>query len=227
LRDKEIQKKEDIMDFTHKMKAYMSSHEIEDVKIHSSIVMGNIYQEMKGICRIYCPDIVVLGSMGKEEGTKSGLATLVSELTSSLKVPVYVIPGPSTLKDFEKMNILYATDFNENEHASLDQLISLMEPFNNQITCIHIDTAQNPAKNERMDELNAFLEKDYGQHEISCQLIESKDVYHGIKEFADRNRHNLLSFTIQKRGIFDKLFRPNLYKKILQEANIPILVFPS
>ena len=78
-----------------------------------------------------------------------------------------------------------------------------------------------------MDELNVFLKKDYSQHEIYCQLIEDEDVYHGIKDFADRNRINLLSFTVQKRGIFDKLFKPNLFKKILQESNLPILLFPS
>ena len=102
-----------------------------------------------------------------------------------------------------------------------------MEPFDKRITCIHIDTAHNPAKKERMVELNAFLKEDYRLHEINCQLIEDEDVYHGIKDFADRNSINLLSFTIQKRGIFDKLFKPNLFKKILQEANLPILIFPS
>jgi hypothetical protein len=102
-----------------------------------------------------------------------------------------------------------------------------MELFDKQVTCIHIDTAHNPAKNERMDELNLQLIKEYSQHDIKCYLIEDEDVYLGIKDFTDRNQINLLSFTVHKRGIFEKLFKPNLFKEILQESNLPILLFPS
>jgi hypothetical protein len=102
-----------------------------------------------------------------------------------------------------------------------------MEPFEASITCIHIDTAHNPANEERMDELNAFLAKEYGNKKIQCRLIDYSDVYQGISDYVESSIVNLLSFTIQKRGIFDILFMPNLFKKILQEASVPILIFPS
>ena len=78
-----------------------------------------------------------------------------------------------------------------------------------------------------MEELNIQLKKDYAEHQILCQLIEDDDMYHGIKDFASRNQVNLLSFTVHKRRIFEKLFKPNLFKRILQESNLPILLFPS
>jgi len=227
LKATEKKAKADIVTFTHKMKAYLETQKIKDVKIHSSIVMGNILEKIKGISKIYKPDVVVLGTVGRKEESKSVLMGVANEIISGLEIPAYAIPGPCTSGDFEKVNILYATDFNEKDHHSLDQLLKIVEPFDKRVTCIHIDTAHNPAKKERMDELNVFLKKDYSQHEIYCQLIADEDVYHGIKDFADRNRINLLSFTVQKRGIFDKLFKPNLFKKILQESNLPILLFPS
>jgi hypothetical protein len=76
-----------------------------------------------------------------------------------------------------------------------------------------------------MDKLNEMLGKEYGQHEIQCRLIEDEDVYHGISEFAKINNINLLSLTTQKRGIFEKLFKPSLFKKILQESSLPMLIF--
>ena len=109
----------------------------------------------------------------------------------------------------------------------MDQLLTLMEHFNKQITCIHIDTADNPVDFERMDELNEFFKKEYSQHQLMCRLIVDENVYHGIKDYADKNDINLLSFTTRKQGIFKKLFRGSLFKKILQEANLPILIFPS
>jgi nucleotide-binding universal stress UspA family protein len=227
LRETEKKAKASIVAFTQKMKDYIAFHKIAGVKIHSSMVMGNIIEKIKGISKIYKPEMIVLGTIGRKEGSKSVLTGVTNEIINALEIPVYAIPGPTSDKDFEKVNILYATDFNEKDHKSLDQLLKIVDPLDKRIACIHIDTAHNPAKKERMDELNKFLKKDYSQHDIYCQLIEDVNVYHGLKEFADKNSINLLSFTVQKRGIFEKLFKPNLFKKILQEANLPILIFPS
>jgi len=197
------------------------------VRIHSSLAMGNIIGKIKGVSMKYKPDVIVLGTEGRREDSKSVLAGLTKSIISGLEVPVYAIPGPCSPEDFESVKILYATDFDEKDHNSLERLLKIVEPFDKQVTCIHIDTAHNPAKIERMDELNTQLKKEYGKHDIQCQLIEDDDVYHGMKDFTSRNQINLLSFTVHKRGIFEKLFKPNLFKRILQESNLPILLFPS
>ena len=226
---KEVEKKAKagIVSFTRKIRGYMETHQIRDIRIHATTVMGNTIDRMKEISNIYNPNLIVLGTVGRREASDSVLAGVANEIIRGLAIPVYAIPGPRTSRDFEKVNILYATDFNEKDNTSLNQLLKIVEFLDKSITCIHIDTAHNPAKKERLNELNAFLEKDYGQHDIQCRLIEDEDVYHGIKQYADQNDINLISFTTQKRGIFEKLFKPNLFKKILQEANLPILIFPS
>ena len=227
LKETEKKAKTGIVDFTHKMKAYMGSQKIKEVRIHSYIAMGNIIGKIKEISKEYKPEVIVLGTIGKREDSKSVLTGLVNAIISGLEIPVYAIPGPRSQEDFEHANILYATDFNEKDHNSLERLLKIVEPFDKQVTCIHIDTAHNPAKIERMDELNLQLKKEYSQHDIKCYLFEDEDVYHGIKDFADSNQINLISFTVHKRGIFEKLFKPNLFRKILQESNLPILLFPS
>lgn len=227
LKETEQRAKAEMVDFIHKMKAYMDARKIGVVKIHSSIVKGNIIGQIKGISKRYKPDVIVLGTLGKREDSKSVFLGLIHSIVHGLDVPVYAIPGPCTREDFEDVNILYATDLNEKEHHSLERLLKIVKPFHKQVTCIHIDTAQNPAKKERLAELNIQLKKDYSQHDIQCRIIEDADVYNGIKEFAEKNHMNLLSFTVHKRGIFEKLFRPNLFQKILQESSLPILLFPS
>lgn len=216
-----------ILEFTRKMKAYMYALDIPDVHIHSCLFMGRILPGIEEIANAYKPDFIVLGtvsSIGDPKGIFGGLA---DALIHGLDIPLYAIPGPCSRRQFEKVNILYATDFNEKDHVSLERLLDIVEPFDKKISCVHIDTAHNPAKSERMDELNLQLKREYSQHDILCRLIEDKDVFHGIKSFSETHNINLLSFTVSKRGIFDKLFKPNLLKKILQESNLPMLLFPS
>jgi nucleotide-binding universal stress UspA family protein len=219
--------KSEIVALTQRINEYMLAHGIENVKVHSSTIIGNIVWRIKNICSQYQPDFVVLGTVGQMKSPKSVLTGLANEIIKDLGIPVFAVPGPFNEQHFEMMNILYATDFNEKDHISLDQMLKILEPIKKRVTCIHIDTEHNPTKEDRMDELNDFLTTAYSRHDIICRLIEDDDVYGGIKEFAEKNSINLLSFTTQKQGIFMKLFRPNLFKKILQEAVLPILIFPS
>ena len=227
LLESEKKAKSEMVALFQRIKDYMNQHEIKGVKIHSSTMMGHIIRSLKGICSKYNPDLIVLGTVGKKEESDSVLAGVANAIIKGLGIPVYAIPGPFNAEDFEKMNILYATDFNEKDHTSLNKLLNLMEHFKKRITCIHIDTANNPVNYEIMDELNEVLKQQYSQHHLACHLVVDEDVYHGIKDFADRSDINLLSFTTRKQGIFKKLFRSSLFKKILQEANLPILIFPS
>ncbi len=227
LLESEKKAKSEMVALFQRVKDYMTRHDIKGVNIHSSTMMGHIVRSLKGICSEYNPDLLVLGTVGKREKSDSVLAGVAHHIILGLGIPVYAIPGPFNVDEFEKMNILYATDFNEKDHTSLNQLLSIMEPFEKRITCIHIDTANNPVNYEIMDELNEVLKQQYSQHQLACRLIVDEDVYHGIKDFADKYDINLLSFTTRKQGIFKKLFRSSLFKKILQEANLPILIFPS
>ncbi len=216
-----------MVEFLRKMKSYMEDQKISTVRIHSAMVMGSIVGKIKSVSQEYRPDLIVLGTIGRREDSKSVFSGLARLLISDLDIPLYAIPGPVSPEVSEKVDILYATDFNERDHNSLEQLLKIVEPFEKKITCIHIDTTQNKAKVERMDELNLQLKADYPGHDIKCWLFDDSDVFRGIKDYADQHRINLLSFTVHKRGIFEKLFKPNLFKKMLQESNVPILIFPS
>ena len=226
-KEEEKRASDGMIKFSGKIKTYLKRNKIDDVMYHPVIAMGHIIRTIKNVCKAYQPDVMVLGTVGYQEEAKSVFTGAVKELVNELDIPVFAIPGPCRLTAFENMKILYATDFNENDHSSLNRLLKIMEDIKKQITCIHIDTAHNPAKEERIDELNVFLKHMYSNIEIRCVLLDYVNVYQGIKDYADSNEMNLLSFTIEKRSIFDMLFMPNLFKKILQEAGMPILIFPS
>lgn len=226
-REEERKAKLKMVSFVGRIKEFMKASNIDGVFVHSVIAMGNIIFTMKEISRSYQPDLIVINTLGKSKGKRSVFASVAKELVNDLNIPLFAIPGTRPAEDFEKLKILYATDFNEKDHSSLNRLLMITESFKKKITCIHIDTAHNPANEERIDDLNELLLKEYGPQEISCRLIDYADISQGIKDVAESGGYNLLSFTVHKRGIFEMLFMPNLFKKVLQEASLPILIFPS
>lgn len=225
--EEERKAKEAMLEFSRRIREYAGNQGIKNISIHTTIAMGYLERTIKDIAINYKPDFLVLNTQGRSSGSKSAFSRIAKELVSELHIPLFAIPGPGSAAEVEKMKVLYATDFNENDHSSLNRLLEILKPMKKEITCIHIDTEHNPSHEERMDELNTFLGKEYGKHAIQCRMIDHTDISQGIKDFAEAGNFNLLSFTIHKRGIFEILFMPNLFKKILQEASIPILIFPS
>jgi len=102
--------------------------------------------------------------------------------------------------------IIVPTDFSKGSEHACYYAIHLAQKMNAEIKLLHV--YENPVADLSIKETATYQ-------------------YRGIKDFADRNQTNLLSLTVHKRGIFEKLFKPNLFKKILQESNLPILIFPS
>ena len=158
VKETEEKAKQGVVDFTQKMKAYMSSEKIEGVNIHSYTAMGNLVGSIRGIGKTYKPDLIVLGTIGRSENSKIMLAGLADAVINGLDIPLYAIPGPCNPEDFENLKVLYATDFNEKDNIYLDHLLEILMPFKKQISCVHIDTEHNPAKKERMFELNFTAE---------------------------------------------------------------------
>lgn len=227
LADAEKSANAELMTFDQKMKDFMKVMEMTDVRMHSNMIMGKVLAGVKKISDSYEPDFIVMGTLSSGEGFQSMFGDLADSLVLGLKIPLYAIPGPVSKEFFRKINVLYATDFNEKDHHSLECLLDLLEPFDKKLSCIHVETAEKTAAKERVDELNAQLEKEYGAHEISCVLNRDEDVFSGITSYAIQNHANLLSFTVQKRRVFQKLFKPKLFQKILKEAGLPLLLFPS
>jgi len=216
-----------LMEFMNRIKTYGTKHGLGEIQMLPASIMGRVVNRISEIAEVYQPDFLVLGTEGKKEGSRSVLGGLGMNMIQKLELPLFAVPEAFIPHEHQKMNILYATDFNEKDHNSLNRLLHLLSPFDIEITCIHIETEPDLQMEERMDELNFFLARNYRSHRIQCRLIEDKDVFHGIQQYTDSNKINLLSFTTRKKHIFEKLFRPNLFKKILQEARVPILIFPS
>jgi hypothetical protein len=115
---------------------------------------------------------------------------------------VLTIPKSATYQDIKKINIMYATNFNEADNSSLDKLLKIMAPFDKEIHCVHIDIYDDPYKQSKVDKLNQLFKKEYSKHKIECK------------------------FSKPKRSLFYKLFYPSNFEKLVSTEKIPMLIFP-
>lgn len=171
------------------------------------------------------PDIVIMGTRGKDK-SKTILGSVTASIIRKLKLPVLAIPGEySFIGEKNIRNIMYVTEFDESDFASIKKLMDLTDQLNLNIYCVHLGEVANEWDKIKMDGLKEYFRKAYSKSEVECELVYSKDPIGRVNALVENKKINILSVTSRKRGIIDKLFKINLTKKLFYHTNIPLLVF--
>ena len=195
-------------------------------KMHFALLKGNPEDVIVALCKRYKPDLIIMGPKGKDEKKSAFIGSVTTKVIEHTNFPALTIPKSAIYQGAKKINIMYATDFNEADNSSLNKLLDIVSPFDTEIRCIHIDIENDPLKQGKVDEINQSLKKEYSKCNIQCKLFESRDVIKGFEDFIEENNIDLISFSSPRRTLFYKIFHPNNLKKMVSTSKIPMLVFP-
>jgi hypothetical protein len=78
-----------------------------------------------------------------------------------------------------------------------------------------------------MDGLMAYFSKAYGKTQVTYSFIHQKNLLEDLDNLVREKSINIISLTSHRRNLIEKLFKPNLPKKLFYHSGIPLLVFHS
>lgn len=139
-------------------------------------------------------------------------------------VPMLFIPNGYNWR--ESKEVVYATDFSENDIITIDRIFNILKPYKPHIHVIHfMEDTDNPSESIQMEQLEqAFLKKEF-EGEIHFQLVHTDNAPQALKIFCERNDISLSSFIAYRKGFFDFMFKEKLDKDAFFNLNIPMLTF--
>lgn len=170
--------------------------------------------------------LIVMGSGGKDAlyGT---LGSIAADIIYNATVPVMVVPEDTpdkTLNSFS--NILYATNFDEKDFASIEKLMNITKPFGIKLKCIHVGREKgNDWDVARLEGMKDVLHKKYSEIKFECCLISGDDVLQSLENYIKDEKIDILSLTTHKRNMITRLFNPSLARRMVFHTHTPLLVF--
>jgi nucleotide-binding universal stress UspA family protein len=212
--------------FVQLLQTELLKNGLNGVGFHYTLLKGKPEYQIISISELFKPFMIVLGAQGTGKMPNDIIGSVTTRVIENTTVPILAIPENWDYKSFEKLNILYATDFHDSDFSAFNNLLEIVKPFNVQFDCIHIESSETqPWKEMQMFKLESFLGKTYPEIPIKCHLINHKNLLKGIQDFVDEKNIDIISFTSPKRSIFYKLVNPNNLKKMLYQSKIPLLIF--
>lgn len=195
----------------------------DNITVRPVLVSGDPEEELIELSKRENPHLILMGTRGK--GGKRFLeGSLVKSVMTKCDVPMLFIPEGYSWR--ESKEVVYATDFSENDIATIDRIFNILKPYKPHIHVIHfVEDSDNPKEAIQMEQLEqAFLEKDF-EGEIHFQLVHTDNAPQALKIFCERNDISLSSFIAYQKGFFDFIFKDKLDKDDFLNLNIPMLTF--
>lgn len=190
------------------------------------IKSGYPEEDILSYSRRHKPRLIVVGS-GGENYPHGIVGSVTADIMYNANVPVLVVPKNApekTVSDFSK--VLYATNFDEKDFVAIDKLLKLLEPFDMELTCVHVgQPRQNGWDYARLEGMKELLHKKYKSRNFNCRLLEGNDVLNALEDYFKVEKVDLLSLTSHKRNMISRLFNPSLARKMVFHSQTPLLIF--
>jgi nucleotide-binding universal stress UspA family protein len=196
---------------------------------------GDVFAEISTETAIIRPVIEKLLAQDKVhmvlmEGSESdGFWTQNStdmDIIRNIKCPAWVIPPKITYDPFKE--ILYATDYHEEDLLTLRKLIALTHRFSPNITALHITENYDFEVRIKKAGFQEMVKTKTAYDKVSVESLVDRtgeDIGQMINDYASLIDANLIVVLKENRPFFDRLFKSSSAKKIIQQAKIPVLVY--
>lgn len=219
--------KENLLKFFNKLRSYADEHDLKGIKIGYALREGFASYGIIDMCKRYKPGMVIMGT--KSEGFRSTelVGSVVADVARDVKVPILVIPENANLKDIDEVkNVLYATRFDDNDFVAIRKLVTILSGFSVNLVCGHVcNDPDCKITQAKMNNLKEYTAKTFKKTAIEFDIIKGKSTAEAFKGYIAGKNIDLMALTMHKRNILERLFNPSLTRKMLSDAEIPLLIF--
>jgi nucleotide-binding universal stress UspA family protein len=222
----EDSEKETMEGFILGLREYVRENCLPAIRFSYDITPGVPEDEIIRFSESYVPDLIIMGTKGKGTGMGSIMGSVTASVINRIAYPLLAIPEKYTFVGEKNVkNLLYVTDFDESDFLTLRSLILLTDQLDLDIHCVHIGDDPKSWDRVRMDGLMDYFRRAYGKTQVDYSFISQKNLLYDLDELIRQKSINILSLTAHRQTIVDKLFKPNITKKLFYHTSIPLLVF--
>jgi hypothetical protein len=147
-------------------------------------------------------------------------------IISNLSCPVWVIPGSSRFIPFQQ--VVYITDYNQEDIPVLKNLLGLMEACDPQITALHVTSDVDFDEKIRQAGFREMLRSKTSSDKITVESLfenEHDDLATATNQYCSTKGTDLIVVMQEDAGFWEKLFRESSAVKLMKQVELPLFIY--
>ena len=165
-------------------------------------------------------DIIIMGSKGLSELEEITIGSNTEKVVRTSKRPVIVVK-----KDFEKFklkNLVFASNFKEENKEVFDKFVHFANTFNSKIHLLKVNTPANfQITSETKQEIQNFI-SDFNLEKHKINVYNDVSVEKGILNFSKEINADLIALSTHGRSGLAHLFTGSVTKTLSKNALKPM-----
>lgn len=195
------------------------------VKYDYTLREGLPEEEIIAYGKEYRPDLIVMGTRGKDQKDIDLIGSVTGEVIEMNKVPVLAIPENVPFHDLgEAKHIAFATSFSQRDLIAFDRFMDVIKGYDVQIHLFNISTSRDEWNEIRLTGVREYFQKQYPEASISYTVLDDGDLLLAIEKFVRDQHIDLIALTTYRRNILARILNPSIAKKMLFHTDTPLLV---
>ncbi len=187
---------------------------------------GDLSDNLKNVLESEDIEMIMMGT-SKQSGFKHFLFGKNTNLViSNAKRPVLILPGKFEFKDVQK--VLFATDFNLSDLRAVNLLAKYAEALHFDLELVHVNDIEDKESEENVSKQVFFnMLEDINHPNLTHLEIHGKNVGQSLKRLCSRQGIGMLALLHHQDALLIRMLKSSTTKNILEQINLPVIVFPS
>jgi nucleotide-binding universal stress UspA family protein len=225
----EIENKEHVEEL-QKLQFFLQSNTPETdpkLPVHGIVAGGNLWESIEILTAKYDVDLIIMGMRDRVGLAGRIFGGVASRMINYAEVPVLMTPPGTQFAPIK--NVVYATDFDVANLASIEKMVAWCEALDAHLYLAHVndDPADNTWARQQMEKIMRAVAEENEDRQLSFSILEGEDILDKLEGYIQEVKADLIALTAHRKGFWDRLLRSGLALEIIQEVTIPVLIFKS
>ncbi|WP_449436831.1 universal stress protein [Pedobacter steynii] len=199
-------------------------HYCPEVTYQTSI--GTVCEVVSALVNEKKIDMVVMGIAGAGALTQFVLGSNSKEMIEKAEIPLLLVPFEANFKKLRK--IAFATDFDDQDAASLQFIAKFATPFDAKIIMVHITNRELAAEDKIQGKIDAFLDRiamDVNYPHINFEYVWNIDIDNGLEWVAEQKELDMIAIGHRRHNLLKRILKGSHTQKLSRHTKMPLLVF--
>lgn len=207
----------------HILVDYLNVKYYGSVKINTIIKTGMVTEAIHETAKSINSDMLLLAKDEDQNFLEKFAGTVNETIAMQVDMPVLIIPANSKYRPVK--NILYATDYSDEDITTVRSLIKLVRENEPYIVAIHIVDKVNFEERAKEKGFLDTLKKMVNYENINIFHHPAEEIPEKLNELAKKFMSDWVVLLKENRGFFERIFTKSTTHKMYDIADIPLLIF--
>ncbi|MBO6607814.1 universal stress protein [Psychroserpens sp.] len=200
-----------------------NSEHLDGLTVHEIVKPDGSFNGISEICKEHNISMITMGSHGASGIKEMFVGSNAEKAVRNSDVPVLVIKNDHD--DFSIDDVVFASDFKNDNKETYRQATELATAFGAQLHLLMVNTASNFTTTQKAnDRINDFI-ADYSFKNYTITIYNDESVEKGILNFSRQIDADLIGISTHGRQGIAHFFNGSISEDLVNHANRPVITF--